>query len=283
MFYTGQKERPRQKGLGLFLSRPAKLASVIMLCEVVQELGIQAWLRETQCEKAQREKAQCEKAQREKAQREKAQHLEALLEEVELEVLPLETLRLNSLSLKKVQLVAFRLKEVQLELLKQLAQLKQAMEQGEWWKFRLELILESQPKTLLHKVLRRTELILTELWQHRKLIHRFLGFLAMIWQLGFLAMLWQKLLESLLFSHNASEFPNKRRPPCTTMPWNIRPALVVLWGVCWMFNPWSPIDDIQLQPLSADELTLFSSGKVFPHSNVHFVQLTSSTQILTMS
>ncbi len=27
------------------------------------------------------------------------------------------------------------------------------------------------------------------------------------------------------------------RPPCTTMPWCIRPALAVLWGVCWMFNP----------------------------------------------
>jgi hypothetical protein len=232
------------------------------------DLEIPAWLYE-----AQREKVQHLKAQREKAQREKAQHLEALLlfEKAELEVLRLETLRLNSLSLKKVQLVAFRLKEIQLRLLKQV---KQAMGQWEWWEIQFELVFESQPKSLLHKVLRRTELILTELRRHRKLIHSFLGFLAMV---------WQKLLESLLFSHNASEFPNKRRPPCTTMPWNIRPALVVLWGVCWMFNPWSPIDGIQLQPLSADELTLFSSGKVFPHSNVHFVQLTSSTQILTMS
>jgi ankyrin repeat protein len=32
-----------------------------------------------------------------------------------------------------------------------------------------------------------------------------------------------------------SVFPNRRRPPCTTMPWSIWPALVVLWGVCWMF------------------------------------------------
>lgn len=31
------------------------------------------------------------------------------------------------------------------------------------------------------------------------------------------------------------EFPNRRRPPCTTMPWNILPSLVVLWGVYWMF------------------------------------------------
>lgn len=30
-------------------------------------------------------------------------------------------------------------------------------------------------------------------------------------------------------------FPGRIRPPCTTMPWTIWPALVVLWGVCWMF------------------------------------------------
>ncbi|KAM0230512.1 hypothetical protein ACHAPO_009277 [Fusarium lateritium] len=31
------------------------------------------------------------------------------------------------------------------------------------------------------------------------------------------------------------EFPNNIRHTCTTMPWTIRPALLVLWGVCWMF------------------------------------------------
>jgi hypothetical protein len=34
-----------------------------------------------------------------------------------------------------------------------------------------------------------------------------------------------------------SEFPGRIRPPCTTMPWTIWPALIVLWGVCWMFYP----------------------------------------------
>lgn len=36
-----------------------------------------------------------------------------------------------------------------------------------------------------------------------------------------------------------SEFPNIRRPLSTTFPWSIKPALAVLWGVCWMFydNP----------------------------------------------
>ena len=32
-----------------------------------------------------------------------------------------------------------------------------------------------------------------------------------------------------------TEWPSGRRPLSTTWPWNIRPSLVVLWGVCWMF------------------------------------------------
>lgn len=31
------------------------------------------------------------------------------------------------------------------------------------------------------------------------------------------------------------EWPNGCRPLSTTWPWNVRPSLVVLWGVCWMF------------------------------------------------
>jgi hypothetical protein len=31
------------------------------------------------------------------------------------------------------------------------------------------------------------------------------------------------------------EWPDGEPPLSTTMPWNIRPCLVVLWGVCWMF------------------------------------------------
>jgi hypothetical protein len=80
-----------------------------MLYEVVHEL---AWLREAQCEKAQRE--------------------EALLME--------EVLRLDSLSLKKAQLTAFRLKLAQLE------QLEQAMEWGEWWEIlRLSWVRSRNP------------------------------------------------------------------------------------------------------------------------------------------
>ena len=32
-----------------------------------------------------------------------------------------------------------------------------------------------------------------------------------------------------------AEWPNGQHPLSTTWPWNIKPALLVLWGVCWMF------------------------------------------------
>lgn len=32
-----------------------------------------------------------------------------------------------------------------------------------------------------------------------------------------------------------AEWPNGQRPLSTTWPWNIKPSLFVLWGVCWMF------------------------------------------------
>ncbi|KAK4224508.1 hypothetical protein QBC38DRAFT_15818 [Podospora fimiseda] len=49
----------------------------------------------------------------------------------------------------------------------------------------------------------------------------------------------QQLLDELTYAINlqglSREFPCNMRHPCTTMPWTIWPALVVLWGVCWMF------------------------------------------------
>jgi hypothetical protein len=198
---------------------------------------------------------------REKAQHEKVRRVEALLEEVELAVLRLEVLPLNSLLPQKARLVALQLKVERLGLHELLGLHERLGLRGLFeWILSIHVLRQKW----------RLEDLLCNLLRHERRREELIRY--------FLAMLWQKLLESLLFSGNVSEFPNKHRPPCTTMPWNIRPALVVLWGVCWMFNPWSPIDDIQLQPLSAGEQTLFSnSGKVFPHSNVHFVQLTFST------
>lgn len=34
-----------------------------------------------------------------------------------------------------------------------------------------------------------------------------------------------------------SESSNGRRSLSTTWPWNIKPSLIILWGVCWMFYP----------------------------------------------
>jgi hypothetical protein len=47
--------------------------------------------------------------------------------------------------------------------------------------------------------------------------------------------LWDTLLYLMLFFCFFSVFPNNFRHSCTTMPWTIWPALVVLWGACWMF------------------------------------------------
>ena len=44
---------------------------------------------------------------------------------------------------------------------------------------------------------------------------------------------FQKVISS--FRKPVLEFHGNRRYLCTTMPWVIWPALVVLWGVCWMF------------------------------------------------
>lgn len=46
---------------------------------------------------------------------------------------------------------------------------------------------------------------------------------------------FQTLVYVLLFYRFFTEFPSGIRHLCTTMPWTIWPALVVLWGVCWMF------------------------------------------------
>ena len=53
----------------------------------------------------------------------------------------------------------------------------------------------------------------------------------------FLSQFWRLVYLVFLSLCDYSEFPRGWRPPCTTMPWNIRPALLVLWGVCWMFYP----------------------------------------------
>ena len=46
---------------------------------------------------------------------------------------------------------------------------------------------------------------------------------------------YQYWLHKHSFDDWFTEWPNGQRPLSTTWPWNIKPALLVLWGVCWMF------------------------------------------------
>lgn len=80
------------------------------------------------------------------------------------------------------------------------------------------------------------------------------GILFFLLFLAFTAYLLPEILQYLLLFCKFAEFPNRRRPKCTTMPWNIWPSLMVLWGVCWMFYPGpSRQDDIPVQFLWNDE------------------------------
>lgn len=73
---------------------------------------------------------------------------------------------------------------------------------------------------------------LIDLWQD---FHSFLLRLQyLLFKLEKILTLRERVLYFLLY-FSFSKFPNRLRPPCTTMPWTIWPALMVLWGVCWMF------------------------------------------------
>ncbi len=57
---------------------------------------------------------------------------------------------------------------------------------------------------------------------------------------------WQKYWQQLrkLGSWWFFEWPSGRRPLSTTWPWNVKPSLMVLWGVCWMFYDEKPKSSI---------------------------------------
>lgn len=73
---------------------------------------------------------------------------------------------------------------------------------------------------------------LIDLWEDFQLF--LLQLRCLFLELEKILTLWEKLIYFILY-FSFSEFPNRLRPLCTTMPWTIWPALVVLWGVCWMF------------------------------------------------
>lgn len=84
---------------------------------------------------------------------------------------------------------------------------------------------ESYIANLLH-LLRRLQHVLFQVLVHRSITH--LDEFAQHWQTY-----WQQ--QKKLGEDWFTEWPSGQRPLSTTWPWNIRPSLVVLWGVCWMF------------------------------------------------
>jgi hypothetical protein len=92
--------------------------------------------------------------------------------------------------------------------------------------------------------------------------------IARLWRpLEYLALLLLSILRFLLGCSKFGGFQNRERPRCTTMPWNIWPSLVVLWGVCWMFvnTPFIEFDTTQFNSAFDDEqLPLFVPSKTFP-------------------
>lgn len=83
-----------------------------------------------------------------------------------------------------------------------------------------------------------------------------------------LALLLLSILRFFLGRNKFGGFQNRQRPRCTTMPWNIWPSLVVLWGVCWMFinTPSTEFDTACVNSVLDDErLSLFVPNLSFDH------------------
>lgn len=78
---------------------------------------------------------------------------------------------------------------------------------------------------LIH-LLRRLQHMLFQVLVHRSIKH--LDEIALHWQ-----DYWQQ--QKKLGDGWFNEWPDGQHPLSTTWPWNIRPSLVILWGVCWMF------------------------------------------------
>lgn len=67
-----------------------------------------------------------------------------------------------------------------------------------------------------------------------------------------------------------AEWPNGQPPLSTTWPWNVKPSLVVLWGVCWMFynnNVWTT-PDREEQPRVAENPSPLRTGPWQPDFRV---------------
>ena len=90
---------------------------------------------------------------------------------------------------------------------------------------------------------------------------------------------WQSywLLLSKIGDDWFSEWPGGQRPLSTTWPWNIRPSLVVLWGVCWMFYPRpsntnNNVDEEDAQIPSQNILANDAFWEIFPQTSGEIIR-----------
>jgi hypothetical protein len=62
---------------------------------------------------------------------------------------------------------------------------------------------------------------------------------------------WDQYLEQQkkVYGGSFSEWVGGKPPLNSTMPWNIKPSLVILWGVCWMF--YNHVNDNSVSPQGA--------------------------------
>ena len=124
----------------------------------------------------------------------------------------------------------------------------------------LEQVAREQLELLEQAVREQLEQAAREQLEHERI--------ARLWPcLEYLALLLLSILRFLLCCSKFGGFQNRQRPRCTTMPWNIWPSLVVLWGVCWMFvnTPFSEFDATRFNSAFDDEqIPLFVPSKTFP-------------------
>jgi len=129
----------------------------------------------------------------------------------------------------------------------------------EWMKWERKKQIERERR------LREESICLDKKWKERQALFDILktlwGLLDTIIELMQTVRVYITLILNTVLS-GFSEFPNSMQPPCTNMPWTIWPALVELWGLCWMFyTPLSPADERQLQlSLQDAEWTPFSGS-----------------------
>ena len=103
---------------------------------------------------------------------------------------------------------------------------------------------ESYIANLLH-LLRRLQYVLFQVLLHRSIIR--LDECALHWQTY-----WRQ--QRKLGGDWFTEWPSGQRPLSTTWPWNIRPSLVVLWGVCWKFFTTEQTNEEKPQSAAAQQL-----------------------------